>query len=77
VAGVFRWKPEAVERVLELSQLRPYLIQKLCVHAVNRMLEAGRSTITLEDVLAARGAVTSEDLHGAPEVPEPAGSVAD
>ena len=34
----------------------PYLVQKLCVHAVNRMLEEGRSTIRREDVEAARGA---------------------
>jgi tetratricopeptide (TPR) repeat protein len=70
VAGVFRWKPEAVERVMDLSQLRPYLVQKLCVHAVNHMLEAGRSTIRLEDVEAARGAALSEDLTEAPPVVE-------
>jgi tetratricopeptide (TPR) repeat protein len=61
VAGVFRWKPEAVERVLDLSRLRPYLVQKLCVHAVNRMLEQGRSTIRLEDVEAARDVALSEE----------------
>jgi len=77
VAGVFRWKPEAVERVLELSRLRPYLVQKLCIHAVNRMLDAGRGTIRQEDVEAARGAVTTEDGDIEPAVPEPAGSVAD
>jgi tetratricopeptide (TPR) repeat protein len=77
VAGVFRWKPEAVERVLELSRLRPYLVQKLCVHAVNRMLDAGRGTIRLEDVEAARGTLASEDADGEPAAPEPAGSVAD
>ena len=60
VAGVFRWRPEAVERVLELSQLRPYLVQKLCVHAVNQMLEAGRGTIRREDVDAASGAALSD-----------------
>jgi len=74
VAGYFRWQPEAVERVLELSQLKPYLVQKLCVHALNRMLEENRNTIRLEDVDAARGAALTEDglgAHGAP------GSVAD
>ena len=40
-AGVFRWSPRPSSAILELSQLRPYLVQKLCVHAVNRMLEAG------------------------------------
>jgi tetratricopeptide (TPR) repeat protein len=77
VAGVFRWKPEAVERVLELSRLRPYLVQKLCVNAVNRMLDAGRSAIRLEDVEAARGAGAGEDADGEPAVPGPTGSVAD
>jgi len=64
VAGIFRWRNEAVERVLELSQLRPYLIQKLCVHALNRMLELGRSSVRLEDVDAARdAALTVEDTQ--------------
>jgi histone H3/H4 len=72
VSGVFRWTPEAVERVLELSQLRPYLVQKLCVHAVNHMLEAGRSTIRPEDVDAARAAALSEDPAGTPLAPEAA-----
>ena len=76
VAGFFRWKPDAVERVLDLSQLKPYLVQKLCVHTVNRMLEAGRSTIRREDVEAARDAVTSEDVEES-TVTQPAGSVAD
>jgi hypothetical protein len=77
VAGVFRWRPDAVERVLELSHLKPYLVQKLCVHAVNRMLEAGRSTIRREDVEAARDAISGEDGTGAAPVPAAAGSVAD
>jgi tetratricopeptide (TPR) repeat protein len=77
VAGIFRWQAQAVERVLELSQLKPYLVQKLCAHSVNHMLEHGRSTIRLEDVEAARSAVTTEDVSGEPALPEPAGSVAD
>jgi AAA ATPase domain len=67
VAGIFRWKNEAVERVLELSQLRPYLVQKLCVHALNRMLEQGRGTVRLEDVEAARDAALVEDAQAEPE----------
>jgi tetratricopeptide (TPR) repeat protein len=65
VRGFFRWRPEAVERILDLSRLRPYHIQKFCVHAVNRMLEQGRGTIRLEDVEAARPAVESEDARAA------------
>jgi tetratricopeptide (TPR) repeat protein len=64
VAGVFRFQPEAVERILELSQLRPYLVQKYCVHAVSHMLEEGRSTIRLADVEAARATV---EIERAPE----------
>jgi hypothetical protein len=44
---------------------------------VNRMLEAGRSTIRREDVEAASGAVTSEDVDEGPAAPAPVGSVAD
>jgi hypothetical protein len=73
VAGVFRWKPEAVERVLDLSRLRPYLVQKLCVHALNRMLEQDRSTIRLEDVEAARGAALTEEEPGETPAAETAG----
>ncbi len=35
-----RWRA-----ILELSELKPYLIQKFCIHAVNHMLEEGRTTI--------------------------------
>ena len=75
VAGIFRWKADAVEQILELSRLRPYLIQKFCVHAVNRMLELGRSTIRLEDVEAARPAVELEAETAEPDDhdPPPAG----
>jgi tetratricopeptide (TPR) repeat protein len=73
VAGVFRWQPEAVERVLELSRLRPYLVQKICVNALNRMLEQGRGTIRLEDVDAAGGADLGEyGAEGPDRAPEAA-----
>jgi len=60
VEGVFRWSPEAVESILEYSGLKPYVIQKFCIHAVNRMLEDGRTTITADDVEAVREAVRFE-----------------
>ena len=70
VEDVFRWEPEAVEKILEASALKPYVIQKYCIHAVNRMLEQRRSTITAEDVEAVR-----EDVHfegrEAPAAPAP------
>jgi tetratricopeptide (TPR) repeat protein len=76
VAGVFRWKADAVERILELSRLRPYLIQKYCVHAVNHMLERGRSTVRLEDVEAAGAVVELETATAASDDPLPAGNAA-
>jgi hypothetical protein len=50
VAGVFRYEARALERILQLSHRRPYLIQRLCLHAVNRMLDDGRITIRPADV---------------------------
>ena len=60
VEGVFRYEAEAVERILAASALKPYVIQKFCIHAVNRMLEDGRTTITAEDVEAVRETVRFE-----------------
>ncbi|HEX6739126.1 MAG TPA: ATP-binding protein, partial [Vicinamibacteria bacterium] len=85
VAGVFRYEPEAVETILALSQLKPYVIQKLCIHAVNQMLEQRRSLVTSDDVEAAREALGREaqaedEPVAAGEVElrrAPAGSVAD
>jgi hypothetical protein len=60
VEGVFRYEAEAVERILSASGLKPYVIQKFCIHAVNRMLEDGRTTITADDVEAVREVVRFE-----------------
>jgi predicted AAA+ superfamily ATPase len=54
VDGVYRYEPRAVERILQLSRLRPYLIQRLCLEAVNRMLDEGRTTVRVADVEAVR-----------------------
>jgi len=69
VAGVFRFRPEAVDRILELSALRPYFVQKYCVHAVSHMLDEGRSTIRVVDVEAARAAVEIEGPPGPSALP--------
>jgi tetratricopeptide (TPR) repeat protein len=53
VQGFFRYDPEAVEAILRASGGKPYLIQRLCIHAVNRMLEEGRITMNGLDVKAA------------------------
>ena len=60
VEGVFRFEPEAVEAILAASQLKPYVVQKFCIHAVNRMLEQGRTTVTADDVEAVRDTVQFE-----------------
>jgi hypothetical protein len=60
VEGVFRFEGEAVEAILAGSQLKPYVIQKFCIHAVNRMLEHGRTTVTPADVDAVRDTVQFE-----------------
>jgi hypothetical protein len=60
VEGVFRYEAAAVESILEASDLKPYLTQKFCIHAVNRMLEQGRTTVTTADVDAVRDAVQFE-----------------
>lgn len=54
VDGMYRYEPRAVERILQLCRLRPYLIQRLCLEAVNRMLDEGRTTVRVADVEAVR-----------------------
>jgi len=50
VAHCFRYDPRAVDRIVQLAKGRPYLLQKLCLNALNRMLDEGRSTVRLADV---------------------------
>jgi hypothetical protein len=54
VEGYFRFEPEAVEAILRWSGGKPYLVQKICIHSVNRMLEEGRTRVTAKDVEAVR-----------------------
>ena len=61
VHGVFRFEDAAVERILAGSDLKPYLIQKFCIHAVNRMIEDGRSTVAVRDVEAVESLVLSDE----------------
>jgi histone H3/H4 len=69
VEGVFRYEAQAVESILEASDLKPYLTQKFCIHAVNRMIEAGRTTVTAADVEAVREEVLREGRDEAPATP--------
>ena len=72
VEGYFRYEPQAVEKILSWSELKPYVIQKFCIHAVNRMLEDGRTIVTARDVEAVRETVRFEWQADAGERPGPA-----
>jgi hypothetical protein len=50
IAGVFQLGPGVVDRVVQKSGCKPYLIQRLCTELVSRAHEAGRGRITVEDV---------------------------
>jgi len=52
LGGVIAVDPEAVDRLLEEAGGRPYVLQKLALATVQRVHEAGRSRITIEDVEA-------------------------
>ncbi|MBK5254524.1 MAG: hypothetical protein JJE39_00680 [Vicinamibacteria bacterium] len=71
VQGVFRFEDEAVERILNASDLKPYIIQKFCIHAVNHMIEDERSTIAVRDVVAVEALVLSDESV-APRISTPA-----
>jgi hypothetical protein len=60
VSGFFRYEPEAVEAILVESGRKPYLIQKFCIHAVTRILEMDKTTITAADVAEVRQEVLFE-----------------
>lgn len=57
VRGVYTWDKDAVQFVIAKSEGRPHRIQQLCLEAVNRMIEAGRTRITLQDVQQAYEAI--------------------
>jgi hypothetical protein len=54
VRGIFTYEPAAVERILEYSGCQPYIVQRLCVHAINRVIEAHRRRVRAEDIDAVR-----------------------
>jgi hypothetical protein len=50
IRGLFHLDKEAVGRIIENTDCKPYLIQKLCIALVNRMHDARRRRITVADV---------------------------
>jgi hypothetical protein len=65
VAGRFGFERSAIDRILQLSRLRPYPIQGLCFHALNRVLDDGRTTVSLADVDAVAGREGRPFIEGA------------
>ena len=56
IRGMFSIEPGVVDRIIELTDRKPYAIQRFCIALVNRLHEQKRRTITLSDVEAAGGA---------------------
>jgi len=52
IANVLKLEEGVTARIIELTGLRPYLIQKLCIALVNRAYENGAAVITVDDVEA-------------------------
>ncbi len=50
IQGIFRADAEVVDRIIDLTGGRPYLIQKLCVALVTRLHEERRRKMTVADV---------------------------
>jgi len=50
IGSVFKIDQAVVDRIIELTDRKPYHLQRLCVALVNRMYEQGRREITTEDV---------------------------
>jgi len=62
IDGVFRADNDAVDRIIALTECRPYLIQKLCVALVTRLHEQHRRKFTVADVDAVAGSGTAADV---------------
>ena len=52
IRGVFKLEDGLVDRIISLTDGKPYLIQKLCIALINRLHEQNRRTITHQDVEA-------------------------
>lgn len=60
VEGIFRFKREALDLIVNESGCHPYLIQKICVSLINSKLKQNRYTITRNDVLLTINQMTEE-----------------
>jgi tetratricopeptide (TPR) repeat protein len=55
IGGVFKIDQAVVDRIIELTDRKPYHVQRLCIALVNRMYEQGKRQITTADVDAIAG----------------------
>ncbi len=67
VRGFYRYTPEAMQKILDASELRPFLIQKLCLDAVNQMSQQKRRQVLPEDVDIAIETVETMKEYLSPE----------
>jgi hypothetical protein len=63
VLGRFSYEPAAVDHILILSGLYPYVVQYLCYELVERARNENRSTITRDDVTAVIDVVQEPQLR--------------
>lgn len=61
VAGIFSYDDRAVEKIIEYSECKPFIIQKFCVNVIQRIIELKRRWVTVEDVEAVRAQVLREE----------------
>ncbi len=52
IRGIFELERGVVDRIIDLADCKPYLIQKLCIALVNRLHDERRRRITIADVEA-------------------------
>ena len=58
--------------ILEYSEMKPYLIQRFCIHAVSRIIDHGRTTVFASDVEAVRDSAHVDHApHAALGAPDP------
>lgn len=69
VRGIYQVAPEAVAYITLHARGKPYLLQQHCMEAVNLMLAAGRTRITLDD---ARNALIQLQRNRPPKPRQPA-----
>ena len=52
VAGIFNYDADAITKIIEYSECKPYTIQRYCVNVISRIIEQKRRRVTVEDVEA-------------------------